>query len=165
VKRHWFEAQYRFAGSLHRLNLSFKPPRGRRRLSAQLTVAVYIDCRDRTALICPINVANKASVAHIRTRTPDTDHVISRGNGGASINAQGDIQLTGGVVLEGTKTVCRVEVTNVDKERRRTSGRVGTARGVAKERVKTVGRVADAHGVAKERGRSIGSVILPDGVA
>src|SRR5437773_794462 len=120
--------------------------------NAKLAVCSY-DNRD-TGDCYTRDVADKASVAHVRTVDvrADTDDVISRGNAVSRAKAQSRVGVSGGVARERCNTVGRVVVAGaVEKERSLTVSRVGYAGGVAKERGSTGGRVVAAGGVNAER--------------
>ncbi len=123
-----------------------------RRGNAKLAVCSY-DNRD-TGDCYTRDVADKASVAHVRTVDvrADTDDVISRGNPVSRAKAQSRVGVAGGVARERCNTVGRVVVAGgVEKERSLTVSRVGYAGGVVKERRMTGGRVGAAGGIAPER--------------
>src|SRR6266403_3025976 len=134
--------------------------------NAELTVCSY-DNRD-TGDCYTRDVADKASVAHVRTVDvrADTDDVISRGNPVSRANAQSRVGVAGGVAGERCNTVGRVVVAGaVEKERSLTVSRVGYAGGVVAERKSTCSRVGRAGGVENERINTVRRVGSAGGVA
>src|SRR5947208_17134996 len=100
MKRHRFEAQDGFAGLTHRFNLLLEPSRGGRGLGAEPTVSVYIDRRNGSAFVHPADVADKATVAHVRAIHADANNVVGVGNAAASSEAQADVVVAAGVITE-----------------------------------------------------------------
>src|SRR6266576_385131 len=134
--------------------------------NAKLAVCSY-DNRD-TGDFYTRNVADKATVAHVRTVDvrADTDDVISRGNPVSRANAQSRVGVAGGVAGERCNTVGRVVVAGgVEAERKSTCSRVGRAGGVENERINTVRRVGSAGGVAEKRLKTVARVGAAGGVA
>src|SRR5438874_4881411 len=121
-----------FARLIHWLNVFFETSCGWRRLSAKLAVAVYVHGGNRTALVHPIDIRDKAAVVHVRTYGTDTDYVESVGDIRAGANTQGRVSVTGGKIRERSIAIsCVTATVDIAQERLRTSGRVGGAGGVA----------------------------------
>jgi hypothetical protein len=95
------------------------------------------------------DVADVATVVHIRATGADTDNVSGRGDVAASGKAQGGVRATGSILTKRTITDCCVAL----------------AGGIAKERVKTDGGIAEAFGVAMECRRTVGRVEVAGRVA
>src|SRR5205823_4371166 len=111
-------------------------------------------CRDAA------NVADKATVGHVRARRRDTDDVTCRGNGNAGASAQGSVGGTS-AARERISSDCRVVAAfGVANERLIASGRVSATFGVAKEGECTIGCVLVAGFVKGKRVYSIGSVVV-----
>ncbi len=111
------------------------------------------DAGDKGCYICihGVSDADRAGVTS-DTDVADIDIVMSRGEIGAGIRAQGDIVAAGSVKKKRTPTNGRVVVAGgVAKERLSANGRVEAADGVELERSSTVSRVADSGGIASER--------------
>ena len=90
------------------------------------------------------DVADVATVVHIRATGADTDNVSGRGDVAASGKAQGGVRATGSILTERTITDCCVALAGrVGKERDKTDGRVDVAGCVAMECTRTVGGVLD----------------------
>src|SRR6266540_2968946 len=153
-----------FTGFVHRLNFFLEPARGTKR--AELARGVDQDWYGVGVCCCrPANVADKATVAHVRTIRADSNNVTSPEDAEAGPSAQGRVAATGGVILERTSAVRRVVAAGgVVKERNITVGSVAAAGGVAIERLNTVGRVVAADSVVRERHSSVGCVAEADGV-
>jgi aldehyde:ferredoxin oxidoreductase len=88
------------------------------------------------------NVADVATVVHIRATGADTDNVSGRGDVAASGKAQGGVRATGSILTERTITDCCVALAGrVGKERVKTDGRVVVTGCVVLEQERTAGRV------------------------
>src|SRR6266498_3506068 len=183
VEHHWLERQDRFASFVHWLDLLLEPARGADRAKRAGGVDQYWYGIDVLRLYAA-NVADKAAVAHVRTRHSEanTDNVTGVSYSAASRNAQGRVLDAGGVVKERVKSGGRVGIANdVVRERRIAGGRVlGTfcvgkkcersissvvgADGITRERINTGGRIITAFGVAKKRIRTGGRVAVAGGI-
>ena len=125
------------------------------------------DAGDKGCYFCihGVSDADRAGVTS-DTDVADIDIVMSRGEIGTGIRAQGDIVAAGSVKKKRTPTNGRVVVAGgVAKERLSANGRVEAADGVELERTITVGRVVDAGSVIGERIRASGTIEKPAGVA
>ena len=112
------------------------------------------------------DVADKAAVAHVRTRVSDSNNITGGDDGVAGKTAQGCIAAARGAENERTITDGRVfSADGVVRERSKTVGRVVVAGGVEYERINTVGGVAVAGGVVLERLTPYGRVRATGGVA
>src|SRR6266540_1496343 len=183
VEHHWLERQDRFASFVHWLDLLLEPARGADRAKLAGGVDQYWYGIDVLRLYAA-NVADKAAVAHVRTRHSEanTDNVTGVSYSAASRNAQGRVLDAGGVANERTRSDGRVGIANdVVRERRIAGGRVlGTfcvgkkcersissvvgADGITRERINTGGRIVTAFGVAKKRIRTGGRVAVAGGI-
>src|SRR5438132_1918832 len=115
-------------------------------------MAVYSDHRDRSALVHPADVADKAAVAHVRASGADANNVAGRRDIETNARAHRRVANAVGVVRERTLTNGSVEAAvDVVKERINTVSCVAVAGGVAHERTNTHSRVAVAGVVARER--------------
>src|SRR6266542_3095707 len=154
-----------FTGFVHRLNFFLEPARGTKR--AELASGVDQDWYGVGVCCCrPANVADKATVAHVRTIRADSNNVTSPEDAEAGPSAQGRVAATGGVILERTSAVRRVVAAGgVAIERFITVGRVVAADSVVRERHSSVGCVAEADGVRRQCARTEGTVGRAAGVA
>ena len=150
-------------------------------MRAELTVGVYIDCRNRSALIDPINpgdigkrlssLAAKADCVGLvtanvtETSRTDVNIVTAIRKIVTGINAHRDIGVAKVRIGKCPETNgCVVAATCVAR-RLITNGIIEGAGCIAIERIITSGRVAATGGVAKERIYPIGCVVAGGGVA
>src|SRR5207249_6005413 len=110
------------------------------------------------------NIADVATVAHVRSCGADGNNVIGGGDADAGIHAQGQVAVPAGVVIQRPNTNGRVEVAfdtdavTVAIERLEANGRVADAIYVAIERPITVGGVVVAGVIVRERTAACGCI-------
>ncbi len=159
----WFERVDRFAGFVHRLDIVFIPAR-RYVGAAESAAAVYgnvIGVGSHNRLHVRVDLADVASVAHVRSIDTDTNNVISRGDADAGCKTHGNIAAAGGVVFEREHTVGRVAGASRALEKRiDTVGSVAVADGVVKKCKLSIGRVVGAAGVAQKRPSTGGRILV-----
>src|SRR6266540_4916814 len=150
-----------FAGLVHRRDVVLIPPR-RYVAPTQSAAAGYgdiIGVSSNDGLHVRVDLANIATVVHVLTGGTYTNNIIGGGHAGASIEAQGSVEVAGGVAKERIKTDGRVvSAVGVAIEGLNTEGGVAAAVCIAKKRTLSERRVAVTGGIAKERIKTGGCV-------
>lgn len=123
-----FQRVEHLAGSVHRLNVMFIPPR--RYVTASKPAAAGYGNRIRISpnnrLHVQIDIADKDAAAHIGARRHDADNVSSRGNVAAGASAERDIAVSS-AIGECISSYRRIEAASrVFKERAVTDDRLGS---------------------------------------